>query len=126
MTKSDLKALTFENPLGGQFGSDVTTGGRRSNDAGIPFSTERQEDPPVFATRFSRCRPLLHFIACRVLAGTEGADRAVENCRLMASRNPPRFEHEGAFRSWLLRVLIDEARAVLRKYRAAIVNADEC
>jgi DNA-directed RNA polymerase specialized sigma24 family protein len=75
----------------------------------------RYENAAVFHTRFWRCHRLLHLIACRVLGGPEQADAAIENCRLKASRNPPRFEHEGAFRSWLLRVLIDEALSVLRE-----------
>jgi len=75
----------------------------------------QQENPVVFASRFSRCHRLLHFIACRVLGGPGHAKDAIENCWLTASRNPPRFEYEGAFRSWLVRVLIDEALAILRK-----------
>ena len=67
----------------------------------------------LFSVRFSRCYRLLHFIACRVLGGPERADDAIENCWGRASRNPPRFEYEGEFRSWLLRVLIDEALAIL-------------
>ena len=73
-----------------------------------------EEDPAVFHTRFWRCHRLLHFIARRVLASSERADSAIENCWVRASRNPPRFEYEGAFRSWLARILIDEALALLR------------
>lgn len=70
------------------------------------------EDPAVFHTRFWRFYRLQHFIASRVLGGPERAADAIENCWLRASRNPPRFEYEGAFRSWLIRVLIDEALAI--------------
>jgi DNA-directed RNA polymerase specialized sigma24 family protein len=80
------------------------------------------EDPAVFHTRFWRCHRLLRFIACRVLGGPERADAAIENCWLKASRNPPRFEYEGAFRSWLLRVLIDEALAILRQNQPSATN----
>jgi DNA-directed RNA polymerase specialized sigma24 family protein len=73
------------------------------------------EDPAVFHRRFWRCHRLLHFIACRVLGSSERADGAIENCWARASRNPPSFEYEGAFRSWLVRVLIDEALAILRR-----------
>jgi hypothetical protein len=95
-----------------------------------------QEHPTVFQARFSRCYRLLHFIACRVLGGPERADEAVENCWLRASRNPLHFEYEGAFRSWLVRVLIDEALAirpehqetvnprVLRERRSGILRVD--
>jgi DNA-directed RNA polymerase specialized sigma24 family protein len=86
---------------------------------------DSQEDPAIFAARFSRCyRPLL-FIGRRVLGGPDGVEVAVGNCWFAASRNPPRFETEGAFRSWLLRVLIDEALAILRKNRTEKVVADE-
>jgi Sigma-70 region 2 len=73
-----------------------------------------QEHPAIFGVRFSRCHQLLYFIACRVLESPDRAEDAVENCRLTASRNPPKFECEGAFRGWLLRVLIDEALAIRR------------
>jgi DNA-directed RNA polymerase specialized sigma24 family protein len=79
-----------------------------------PVSNDSREDPVVFAARFSRCRHLLHFIACRVLGGPERAEDAIENCWRAASQNPPKFEYDGAFRSWLLRVLIDEALVILR------------
>jgi DNA-directed RNA polymerase specialized sigma24 family protein len=70
------------------------------------------EDPVVFRARFWRFYRLQYFIACRVLGGPERADDAIDNCWLRASRNPPRFKYEGAFRSWLIRVLIDEAVAI--------------
>jgi len=73
-----------------------------------------QEEPTVFDARCSRCFRLLHFVACRVLGDPERARDAIEGCWLRASQNPPRFEYEGAFRRWLVRVLIDEALAILR------------
>jgi len=48
--------------------------------------------------------------------------RVIEACRVRASQRSLEFEQEGAFRSWLVRVLIDEALAVLRKNRAANLN----
>lgn len=72
-----------------------------------------QEDPTVFHARFSRSYRLLHFIACRILGGPEQAKDAIENCWWTASRHPPRFQYEGAFRGWLLRVLMDESLAIL-------------
>ena len=71
------------------------------------------EDPALFHARFWRSHRLLHFIAGRVLGSFERADDAIENCWLRASRNPLQFEYEGAFRSWLVRVLIDEALTIL-------------
>jgi DNA-directed RNA polymerase specialized sigma24 family protein len=72
-----------------------------------------QNTSEVFDEWFSRCLGPLHFIACRVLKGPEEADVAVQKCWLIASRNPRTFDVEGDFRSWLLRVLIDEASAIL-------------
>ena len=86
----------------------------------IPSSNAPREHPVVFEGRFSRCRPLLQFLACRILGSCEEVEKAVQNCRITASRNPPRFEYEGAFRSWLVRVLIDEALAILRQRKAAL------
>jgi DNA-directed RNA polymerase specialized sigma24 family protein len=79
-----------------------------------------REDPAEFDVRFARCYRLLYFLAGRILGGTNGAEDAVENCRLTASRNPPRFEYESAFRSCLVRVLIDEALALLRENKKKV------
>ena len=84
----------------------------------LPGSNNPQEHPVVFEDRFSRCRPLLQFLAWRILASDEEVEEAVQNCRISASRNPPRFEYEGAFRSWLVRILIEEALAILRQNKA--------
>ena len=78
-----------------------------------------EEGAAIFATRFRRCRRLLYFIATRVLGAEERADDAVENCFITASRRTRRFGSEGAFRCWLLRVLIDEA-FILREEGDAI------
>jgi DNA-directed RNA polymerase specialized sigma24 family protein len=64
---------------------------------------------------FSRYRRVLYRIAHRVLENHEDARDAVQNCLLAASCNVSRFDSEGAFRSWLVRVLIDEALAILYK-----------
>jgi DNA-directed RNA polymerase specialized sigma24 family protein len=82
---------------------------------GFFLANRRDEDHEVFHTRFWRCHRLLYFIARRVLGSSERADGAIENCWVTASRHPPCFEYEGAFRSWLVRVLIDEALAILRQ-----------
>jgi len=79
------------------------------------IANRRDENRVIFNVRFSRCYRLLHFIACRVLGSPERADDAVENCWLTASRNSRWFEYEGEFRSWLLRVLIDEALDIRRE-----------
>lgn len=77
--------------------------------------TRRNYIPTTFDARFSRYRPLLFFMATRVLGTRERADETVGNCWRSASRNPPHFESDGAFRCWLVRVLIDEALAIRRE-----------
>ena len=72
-----------------------------------------QVETPVFDAQFSRWRGLLYFLATRVLESRDGAEEAVTNCLLTATRNPPSFDSQGAFRSWLLRILIDEALQIL-------------
>jgi RNA polymerase sigma-70 factor (ECF subfamily) len=67
----------------------------------------------------SRYRRVLALIAYRVLGNHEEAEDAVQNCIRVASYRAPRFDHEGAFRSWLARVLIDEAVTILNKQRSS-------
>ena len=81
-----------------------------------------ESDPKMFDDRFARCRRLLHFLAARILGGPDEAEDAVRNCRDAASRNPPSFESEGAFRSWLARILIDEACALIRRKQFSLVR----
>jgi DNA-directed RNA polymerase specialized sigma24 family protein len=72
-----------------------------------------QENLDSLDVLFSRYRRVLYRVAYRVLDNHQEAKDAVRNCLLAASCNVPRFENEGAFRSWLVRVLIDEALAIL-------------
>lgn len=95
-----------------RYSSEETTSGGR-------FLQERWTE---FDARFSRCYGLLQFVARRILGSSESAGKAIENCRVKASQNPPDFEQEDAFRSWLVRVLIDEALAVPRKNPRANLN----
>jgi Sigma-70 region 2 len=74
---------------------------------------------------FSKYRCVLSLIAYRVLGNHEEAENAVENCIRVASDHAPRFDHEGAFRSWLVRVLIDEAVAILYKQRSSTREPDD-
>jgi DNA-directed RNA polymerase specialized sigma24 family protein len=80
-----------------------------------PDGQSRDERKTTFELQFSRSRRLLHFVARRILKCVEDADEAVKNCRLTASRHTPRFSSEGAFKSWLVRILIDEATLLLRQ-----------
>jgi DNA-directed RNA polymerase specialized sigma24 family protein len=74
-----------------------------------------QERTDTFELQFSRSRRLLLFVARRILNCVREAEEAVKNCRLTASCNPPAFSTEGAFKSWLVRILIDEATLLLRR-----------
>jgi DNA-directed RNA polymerase specialized sigma24 family protein len=73
--------------------------------------------PEEFEYWFSRCRGLLHFLACRMLGDPRKANLAVESCREKASQSSRTFDREGAFRSWLLRILIDEALLIRNRDR---------
>src|SRR5262249_43575827 len=101
-----------------------TLHGMNVNVAEAPKCRQNPEHALGFASRFSRYRPLLYSLACRVLGGTRSAENALENCRRTASRNPPKFDYEGAFRSWLARVLIHEALAILRRNRELELNVN--
>jgi DNA-directed RNA polymerase specialized sigma24 family protein len=79
------------------------------------ISNTLREDPTIFRARFWRSSRILHIIAGRILDEPEQAKKAVENCWHSAAAHAPRFEYEGAFRSWLVRVLIDEALVLLAK-----------
>ena len=81
----------------------------------MPQSDQLQEYPAVLNARFSRCRGLLPTTASHILGGNKGVEESMQNCWPAASRTPPRFESKAAFRSWLLRLLIDEALAVPNK-----------
>ena len=83
------------------------------------FPTSALEREPVaapasFDARFDRCRAMLIAIASRVVGEVDAAE-AVARTRTIAGRNPPAFVSEPAFRSWLARVLIDEALAIFRR-----------
>jgi DNA-directed RNA polymerase specialized sigma24 family protein len=84
-----------------------------------------QENLDSLDVPFSRYRRVLYRVAYRVLDNHQEAKDAVRNCLLAASRNAPRFENEGAFRSWLVRVLIDEALAILYKERIGTTMSPE-
>ena len=85
--------------------------------------TNEQEQHSMFTQRFLRSYRLLDFIARRVLGDDRRASIAIGNCWRTAFRNPPYFEYEGAFRSWLLRVLIDEALSILRESQGDVSAA---
>jgi DNA-directed RNA polymerase specialized sigma24 family protein len=78
-----------------------------------------QETLKALDILLSRYRHTLSLVAYRVLGNHEEAEEAVQNCLRTAVDNVPRFEHEGAFRCWLVRVLIDEAVLLLSRQSVA-------
>jgi RNA polymerase sigma factor (sigma-70 family) len=82
------------------------------------ISTGLRGNEQALDTLFARHRRLLHSLAVRILHNHEEAEDAVQNCMVLAFRNLPKFENHGAFRTWLVRILINEAIAILRKKKA--------
>jgi DNA-directed RNA polymerase specialized sigma24 family protein len=80
--------------------------------------SQKNQNRVSFYDRFSRCRSLLRVMTVRILGGAERVEEAMRNCYATASRNPPKFRSEGAFRCWLIRILIDEALLILRQSRS--------
>jgi RNA polymerase sigma-70 factor (ECF subfamily) len=74
-----------------------------------------QGDREAFEILFSRYRPILYRLAQRILRIHEESEDAVQNCSLAAFRKLKSFKYEGAFRSWLARILVNEAITILRK-----------
>jgi DNA-directed RNA polymerase specialized sigma24 family protein len=101
---------------------DMSTTFRLHTSENIRMSNDQLQQSAVFNARFSRCHEMLLFLAFRVLGSPERADDVVENCRITASRNPPTFEHEGAFRSWLVRILIAEALVIVRQREDDVIK----
>ena len=67
---------------------------------------------------FMRYRRLLYSLAHRILRNHEEAEDAVQNCLLQAFRNLESVKSRGAFRNWLVRILINEALVIIRKKKS--------
>ena len=80
----------------------------------IKSHTSRSE-VEKFDEWFSRSRNTLEYTACLILADSKMAESAVQNCWFKAARNPPGFESEGTFYSWILRRVISEALHILHQ-----------
>jgi DNA-directed RNA polymerase specialized sigma24 family protein len=65
-----------------------------------------------FYVRAARYHRLLYFVADRVLGNPDRAVIAVENCLFWASRHFARFDDEGEFRNWLVRLALEESLAI--------------
>ena len=62
-----------------------------------------------------RYRRLLYGLAHRLLRNHEEAEDAVQNCFLQAFRKLECVKCGASFRSWLVRILINEALVIIRK-----------
>ena len=71
----------------------------------------------------SRYHQMLFVVAYRVLGNHVEAEEAVQSCLRAISTKAPKFECEGAFRSWMVRVLIDEAVTILNKHRSLVTGS---
>lgn len=83
-----------------------------------------QGNGDAFEILFSRYRPILYRLAHRILRNHEEAEDAVQNSSLAAFRKLKSFKYEGAFRSWLARILVNEAITILRKRKT--IYSSEC
>ena len=84
----------------------------RSGNGDVTLSNSQGNLEPLDVL-LSRYRRVLSLVAYRVLGNHEEAEDAVQNCLHTVSTTVPWFENEGAFRCWLVRVLIDEAVTIL-------------
>jgi RNA polymerase sigma-70 factor, ECF subfamily len=89
-------------------------------DDSLLLSHGLQGDAEALNALFSRYQRLLHALACRVLGGPEDAQDVVQNCLLQAFCKLKQFNHEGTFRSWLVRILVNEAITVRRKRKGKL------
>lgn len=71
----------------------------------------------TFETQFSRARNNMHFLAHKILGDSQLAQQVVENCWIIGSQQRVKFDTDGAFLSWLLRLAIDEALFMLDRRR---------
>src|SRR5215469_14276126 len=82
-----------------------------------------QGDQKVLDLLLARYRGLLYDLALRILRNHEEAEDAVQSCLLLAYRNLSNVKCEGSFRSWLVRILINEALAIVRKKKSRPAEA---
>jgi DNA-directed RNA polymerase specialized sigma24 family protein len=79
---------------------------------------EHWEENERFVHECLRYRGLLYQIAERILRGPEYAEEAVNRTLTLATRMSHKKKPAGEFRSWLVRLLIEEALLIRRKRMA--------
>lgn len=87
------------------------------------ISLGRRGDRDALHTLFTRYRRLLHGLAFRVLHNHDEAEDAVQNCLVQAFRNLECVRCTGAFRSWLVRILVNEALAIIHNRKSLPTTA---
>ena len=79
----------------------------------------RWNDKELILRECVRYHGLLLQIAERLLDGCGDADEAVDRCIVAAVKTPVPMHSRGEFRSWVLRLVIDEALQLLHERAAA-------
>jgi DNA-directed RNA polymerase specialized sigma24 family protein len=80
----------------------------------------RWNDKELILHECVRYRGLLRQIAERLLDGCGNADEAVDRCIVAAANTRMPMHSRGEFRSWVLRLVIDEALHLLHETAAAV------
>jgi DNA-directed RNA polymerase specialized sigma24 family protein len=75
--------------------------------------------------QFLSCEGLLKQIAERVLNGTEEVEEAMQRSYATATSQRRRFRCEGEFRRWLVRVVLNEALAILHEKESAAAGSSD-
>jgi DNA-directed RNA polymerase specialized sigma24 family protein len=87
---------------------------------------ESLEHPIVFVERFWKWRDSLYVVAFRILDDSKTATEVVESCFRKACARPPKFASDGAFGSWLMRILLDHALRARAERRQAGIAMRPC
>lgn len=111
--------MTLGNACDSTGGAMETTNvSRRHLDDDKLISLGLQGDHEALHVLFVRNRRLLHSLAYRLLRNHGEAEDAVQNCLLQAFRSLESVKSRGSFRSWLVRILINEALVIIRKKKS--------
>ena len=90
----------------------------------MPFNDDNlisrglQGDQDALHVLFTRYRRLLYCQALGLLRNHEEAEDAVQCCLLLAFRNLSKVKSQSSFRNWLVRILINEALAIIRRRKS--------
>jgi len=112
----------FTNPhrkVGNEFGHEghLSAGSMPFNDDNL-ISRGLQGDQDALHVLFTRYRRLLYCQALGLLRNHEEAEDAVQCCLLLAFRNLSKVKSQSSFRNWLVRILINEALAIIRRKKS--------